>query len=39
MEKKHLQDLDVDGRLTLKFMLETWDEKVWNGFTWLREQC
>jgi hypothetical protein len=31
--KKHLEDLDVDGRIILKWILKTWDE-AWTGLIW-----
>jgi len=34
MERDHLEDLGVDGRIILKWI--KWDEEVWNGFIWLR---
>jgi hypothetical protein len=32
----HSEDLDVDGRITLEWILEKYDGKVWTGFMWLR---
>jgi hypothetical protein len=34
MERDHLEDLGVDGRIILKWI--KWDEEVRNGFLWLR---
>ena len=34
MERDHLEDLGVDGRIILKWI--KWDEEVQNGFLWLR---
>jgi hypothetical protein len=31
-------DFDVDGRITLKYILKEWDLSVWTGFIWLRDQ-
>jgi len=33
---EHLGDARVDWRKILKFILEKWDERVWNGFIWFR---
>jgi hypothetical protein len=35
MERDHLEDLSVDGRIILTWI--KWDEEVWNGFLWLRK--
>jgi hypothetical protein len=31
-----LEDVDVDGRIILKWILENWDGEVWTGSIWLR---
>jgi hypothetical protein len=32
----HLQDLDVDGRIILKWIFRKWDDEVSTGLIWLR---
>jgi hypothetical protein len=34
--KNRLGDLDVDGEMLLKWILETYDEMACTGFIWLR---
>ena len=31
-----LEDIDVSVRLTLKWILNTWDVRVWSWFSWFR---
>ena len=31
-----MEDSGVDGRIILKFILETWDGDAWTGSIWLR---
>jgi hypothetical protein len=35
--RDHLEDLGVDGKTTLQWILEEQDRKVWNGFIYLRK--
>jgi len=35
-ERDKLQDLGVDGRIILKWLLKQWDVGAWTGFIWLR---
>jgi hypothetical protein len=34
--RNHLEDLFVDERITLEWILGKQDGKVWTGFMWLR---
>lgn len=31
-----MEDLVVDGRVTLKLIVKEWDREAWNGLLWLR---
>jgi hypothetical protein len=35
MAKYHLEDLGIDGRITLKQVFKS-DEEIWTGLIWLR---
>jgi hypothetical protein len=32
----HMEDLGIDGRIILEWILGKYSEKVWAGFIWLR---
>ena len=34
METGHLQDLVVDGRVTLRWIFRKWDLGAWTGLIW-----
>jgi hypothetical protein len=36
MEKDHLDNLGVDGRIILKRIFKKWDGVAWTGLIWLR---
>jgi len=35
-DRDHLEDLGVDGRIILRWILRKWDVGVWIGSSWLR---
>jgi len=36
MERDHLEDLGMDGRLILKCIFQKWGGETWTGLLWLR---
>jgi hypothetical protein len=34
-EREHLKDLDVDGRIFLKWIFMKWNEEIWICLYWL----
>jgi len=32
-ERNHLEDIDVDGRIILKWIAKEWDADAWTGLT------
>ena len=35
-ERDDLEDLDVDGKITVKWIFKKWNWEMWTGFIWLR---
>ena len=35
-ERDHLEDVVLDARIILKWILNKYDRIAWNGFIWLR---
>jgi hypothetical protein len=35
-ERDHLEDLDIDGKIILKWKVKNSDGRSWTGFIWLR---
>jgi hypothetical protein len=36
MERDHLEDPHVDGRIMPKWIFSKWDGEAWTGLLWLR---
>jgi hypothetical protein len=36
LEREHLGDPGVDGRIILRWVSRRWDVGVWTGLSWLR---
>jgi hypothetical protein len=36
MERGHLEDPDLDGRIILRWIFRKWKVGVWTEFIWLR---
>jgi hypothetical protein len=34
--KKHSEDLSVDGKIKLNWILKMWDREAWSGLIWVR---
>ena len=36
MERDHMEDLGLDGKVILKRIFRKWDGEAWTGLLWLR---
>jgi hypothetical protein len=36
MEREHMEDPGIEGRIILKLLFRRWDGRVWIGLIWLR---
>ena len=36
MERDHLEDSGVDGRIILQCVIKKWDGETWTGLLWLK---
>jgi len=36
VETDYFEELEVDGRIILKWTFKEWDGEAWTGFMWLR---
>ena len=34
--KSYLEELDVDGRIIVKWIFKKWDGEAWTGLRWLK---
>ena len=34
-ERNHFEDISVDGRIIIKWIIKKWDGELWTGVLWL----